>query len=183
MLAARMSSLPGSQVSDDYAAEHSIPQYDDLPPIGPEGAYPSAAPNPLSHARSMVPTTRERNTYFLYVRTSTNNNIVTFTRPDGSPIMTVSGGQVGYKHKARGTAEAAHLCAIKAFKRIEEESTQKGGNMTLEIFFHGFARGRDAVHKALLAAETAHIRALITRVTDRTPIKIGGTRSKKARRT
>ncbi|EKM59467.1 uncharacterized protein PHACADRAFT_249982 [Phanerochaete carnosa HHB-10118-sp] len=178
-----MSSLPGSQSFNDYTAEQSVSELDDLPPIGPESAYPSAAPNPLSRARTAVPPTRERNTHFLYVRTTPNNNIVTFTRPDGSPLMTVSGGQVGYKHKARGTAEAAHLCAIKAFKRIEEESARNGGSMTLEVCFNGFARGRDAVQKALLATEAAHIRALVSRVTDNTNIKIGGTRSKKARRT
>lgn len=186
VLAARMASLPGGQPFEGspFGVEESIPNYEDLPPRGPESAYPPAPPNPFTQTRNLMPQPRRKDiTYSLHVHSDSNNNILTFTRPDGSPIMNVSGGQVGYKHKARGTAEAAHLCALKAFKRIEEEQARVGsGNMALDVLFNGFGRGRDAVHKALLAAEAATVREIIQRVTDITRIKIGGTRSKKARR-
>lgn len=183
VLTARMSSLPGGDTFDDSLDSPDQPtfDYDDQPPVGPESAYPHRSRNPISHR--FQPKPRETSRYSLYVHSDNNNNILTFTRPDGSPIMTVSGGQVGYKHKARGTPEAAHLCAIKIFKRIEQELEQQGtGRMVLEVLFNGFGKGRDAVNKALLAAESARVRDTVAYVTDITRIKIGGTRSKKARR-
>ncbi|KAF8204930.1 hypothetical protein BJ912DRAFT_840834 [Pholiota molesta] len=54
--------------------------------------------------------------------------------------------------------------------------------MSLELFFKGFGEGREAMKTAILGAEGEQIRPIVTRITDRTPIKIGGTRSKKTRR-
>ncbi|GJE84903.1 mitochondrial 37S ribosomal protein [Phanerochaete sordida] len=180
-LVARMASLPGGEF--DFEAEPATPEWEEQPPVGPDTAYPVSAPNPMTPIRAAVPARTRQPPYTLYVHSNMNNNILTFTRPDGSPIMNVSGGQVGYKHKARGTAEAAHLCALRAFKRILDESEQQGpGNMSLDVLFNGFGRGRDAVFRALLAAESAPVRQLVGRVGDITKIKIGGTRSKKARR-
>jgi small subunit ribosomal protein S11 len=51
-----------------------------------------------------------------------------------------------------------------------------------EVLFKGFGRGREAVYKALMTSEGDDVRPFITRVTDNTPIKIGGTRAKKTRR-
>ena len=54
--------------------------------------------------------------------------------------------------------------------------------MSIELRFDGWGRGREAVFKALMATEGDGVRQVVKRVTDITPIKIGGTRAKKARR-
>jgi len=50
------------------------------------------------------------------------------------------------------------------------------------VLFSGFGQGRDAVFKALMTSEGDDVRPYVLRVTDNTPIKIGGTRAKKTRR-
>ena len=56
------------------------------------------------------------------------------------------------------------------------------GPFSLEIIFKGFGQGREAMQKALLASEGEKVRPFVARLTDHTPVKIGGTRAKKARR-
>lgn len=192
-----MSSLPGSSLpglSDEPTMYAPAPEDDpllneleldpelDLPPRGPATAYDRPRPRSANPLR-MESTTRTPPMYMLYVRSNANNNIVTFTRPNGAPLMTVSGGQCGFKHKTRATAEAAHQCAVRAFARVREEIQNTGADkMGIEIKFNGWGRGREAVFKALMATEGEWVRPVVKRVTDVTPIKIGGTRAKKARR-
>ncbi|KIP07716.1 hypothetical protein PHLGIDRAFT_19117 [Phlebiopsis gigantea 11061_1 CR5-6] len=187
------SALPGSGEKTGVAYEEEQPadsmdflsELDDVPPRAPESAYPSSyATNPVSATKDMMPVPRTREAYSLYVSSTNNNNILTFTRPDGGPICTVSSGMVGFKNKNRANPEAAHAAAMRIFARIAQEAEVKGrGNMVLEVKFRGFAKGREAVYKALLGAEGDSVRPLVNRLTDMTPIKIGGTRAKKARRT
>ena len=68
------------------------------------------------------------------------------------------------------------------FQKIEDYMRVTEHAFNLELLFKGFGQGRDALQKALLTVEGENIRNLIIRLTDRTPIKIGGTRAKKARR-
>jgi small subunit ribosomal protein S11 len=68
------------------------------------------------------------------------------------------------------------------FQKIEDYMRVTEPAFNLELLFKGFGQGRDALQKALLTVEGENIRNLIIRLTDRTPIKIGGTRAKKARR-
>jgi len=79
------------------------------------------------------------------------------------------------------------------FKKLEEYADrleegkklaiwEKRGRIEVELFFKGFGQGRDALHKALLTSEGEKVRPLVITVTDRTAIKIGGTRAPKRRR-
>lgn len=55
--------------------------------------------------------------------------------------------------------------------------------MYVRVAFKGLVgQGRDAVSSAIAGPEGAELRNIITRVEDRTPIKIGGTRARKPRR-
>ncbi len=54
--------------------------------------------------------------------------------------------------------------------------------MSLDVHFSGFGKGREAFLQAMISSEGDGVRSLVHQVWDRTPIKIGGTRSKKARR-
>jgi len=91
-----------------------------------------------------------------------------------------SGGCCGFKHSRRGEYEAGYQCAVRIFKKIDERLSVEP--FLLELIYKGFGLGRQALDSALLTTEGQNIRPLLVRLTDRTPLKIGGTRAKKARR-
>lgn len=114
----------------------------------------------------------------------------------GHPIKggSWSGGSCGFKGVNRSGYEAGYQCAVRAFARVQQlahESAEKmglggvgasAGGARFEVLFKGFGRGREAVIKALMTSEGDDVRPYVTRVTDNTPIKIGGTRARKTRR-
>ncbi|KAJ4492923.1 hypothetical protein C8J55DRAFT_218560 [Lentinula edodes] len=119
--------------------------------------------------------------YKLHCFSSRNNTITTFTDPGGNPIAWYSGGSCGFKRGQRASYEAGYQCAVRIFKIIENTAAAKG-MVRIALFFNGFGQGRDAMQKALMTSEGGNVKALVEVVGDRTPIKIGGTRSKKMRR-
>ncbi|KAL6298745.1 hypothetical protein BKA93DRAFT_743538 [Sparassis latifolia] len=138
--------------------------------------------NPIRHSRAEFITedlTKEKPKYGVYVQSTPNNTIVTLTRPNGNPILTLSGGKVGYKGANKATFEASSKCAMGVFEALAKE--QEKEDLRWELFVSGFGSGRDAFHKALMAADPT-IKAALRRITDRTPIKIGGTRAQKMKR-
>ncbi|KAI0742129.1 hypothetical protein BC629DRAFT_1563925 [Irpex lacteus] len=120
--------------------------------------------------------------YRMYVKATRNNIIITFTRPNGDPLRTHTGGTCGFKHVNRSTHEAAHQATIRMFKTIQEGILPKEPKMQLHVLLSGFGKGRDAVKQAFLGTEGEVVRPLVVKITDKTPIKIGGNRAKKARR-
>ncbi|KAL0580754.1 hypothetical protein V5O48_001219 [Marasmius crinis-equi] len=148
------------------------------PPVG--GVFPKGRSPPPKNDSSPA-SAYKRPRYRLHCHSTRNNTITNFTAPDGATIAQFSGGSVGFKRGQRSGYEAGYQCAVRAFEKILQIEA-KSGPLYLELFFKGFGQGRDALQKALLAAEGDPIRKLVISVTDRTPIKIGGTRSKKARR-
>lgn len=118
--------------------------------------------------------------YRLHCKSTNNNTIITFTSPIGQTIGWQSGGRCEFKGANRASYEAGYQSAVRIFDVIEELASKK--DFRIALFLKGFGQGRDALKTALLAAEGQNIRPLISSVTDRTPIKIGGTRSKKMRR-
>lgn len=126
-------------------------------------------------------------THTLTVTSTRNNTLLTFADRVGPCFPTISGGtDVTFKNSQRSSYEAAHQAALKTFERIREyEAYYRNGGKRVDIrvAFSGLAgQGREAVAAALSGPEGDGIRELIVRVEDRTPIKIGGTRARKARR-
>ncbi|KAG5343024.1 hypothetical protein C0989_000014 [Termitomyces sp. Mn162] len=158
------------------AIEHS------KPPVGtqyPAPKHPSPKLNPLdmdivASFATKVPR------YSLYCQSTRNNTITTLMTDDFHPVAAFSGGSCGFKKVNRSSYEAGYQCAVRIFKRIAE--LKEHTHFEIDLYFKGFGQGRDAMHKALLTSEGDNVRKLVRSVTDRTPIKIGGTRSKKARR-
>jgi small subunit ribosomal protein S11 len=156
------------------------------PPVAPETSYSGTAPptvrvmdpnNPLragSNSRRLL----ESRKYQLYVQSTRNNTITTFTDEKDNPVAWFSGGSCGFKKVNRASYEAGCQCAMRIFNRIMEER-RTVGPMSLEFFFKGFGQGRDALQKAMLGTDGEELRPLISRVTDRTPLKIGGTRRRR----
>lgn len=118
--------------------------------------------------------------YRLHCQATKNNTITSFTDQDGKVINWYSGGRCGFKKGQRSSYEAGYQCAVRIFKDIEHILQEK--TLTIDLFLKGFGQGREAMQKALLAAEGESIRRYVRSVTDRTRIKVGGTRAKKARR-
>ncbi|BGP46174.1 hypothetical protein JCM10450v2_002014 [Rhodotorula kratochvilovae] len=140
--------------------------------------------------------------YKLHVYSTRNNTILTLTTSPSAdpspsdpqlPVAWVSAGNAGYKGAARGTYDAAVEVTLRMFKKIQdlvEPPVLAGGQRSkaagpppteLEIVWKGFGQGRDAVFRTLMGAEGDDVRRLVKRVTDATPLKVGGTRAKKRR--
>ena len=118
--------------------------------------------------------------YRLHCKSTNNNTIVTFTNTSGQTIAWQSGGRCEFKGANRASFEAGYQSAVRVFQVIERLADEK--DFKVALFLKGFGQGREALKTALLAVEGQNIRSLVCSVTDRTPIKIGGTRSKKTRR-
>jgi len=132
--------------------------------------------------------------YTIHVSCTPNNTHIVMSDSAGHPIKSGcwSGGSCGFKGVNRSGYEAGYQCAVRAFARVKEiareSSAEMGGvgmgagTARFEVLFKGFGRGREAVYKAFMTSGGDDVRPFITRVTDNTPIKIGGTRAKKVRR-
>jgi len=142
--------------------------------------------NPLRLNLSQHSTTQN---YHMNVSCTPNNTHIVMSDSSGHPIKSGSwsGGSCGFKGVNRSGYEAGYQCAVRAFARVKQlsrESAEMGGAgvARFEVLFKGFGRGREAVFKALMTSEGDDVRPFIARVTDNTPIKIGGTRARKMRR-
>ncbi|KAG2225695.1 hypothetical protein INT45_012167 [Circinella minor] len=111
----------------------------------------------------------------LHINSSPNNTILTLTRPNGSPLITTSGGSAGFKKAARSGYEAAHQAAIQLLEKKQAKNLQVNN---IHVILKGFGAGREAAFKALISGDKWNVK----RLTDATPVPFGGCRPKKARR-
>ncbi|KZO96290.1 translational machinery component [Calocera viscosa TUFC12733] len=100
--------------------------------------------------------------------------------PQARVIVTHSGGTVGFRRAQRETFEAAYQVMLRIFQTIKPIA--ESADIRLEIKLAGFGAGREAVMKAFMGVEGEEARKCVTRITDSTPIKIGGVRAKKLRK-
>ncbi|KAM0792465.1 hypothetical protein ACM66B_005140 [Microbotryomycetes sp. NB124-2] len=148
---------------------------------------------------------RRKSFYKLHVYSTRNNTILTLTHTPGAEsfdhnptdphhvVAWVSGGSAGFKGASRATYDAAVEASIRMFRKIQNlvnPPVGPGGQRQkvvwspptdLEIVWKGFGQGRDAVYRTLMGGQGEAVQRLVTRVTDATPLKIGGTRPKKKR--
>lgn len=137
----------------------------------------------VSVAPAEAPTPRERlGPHRLHVQATRNNTIVTFTMPTGEPLSRASGGSVGFRKSQRSGYEAGYRAAVRVFKDVQAHKKQWNVR-TVEMLWNGFGQGREAVFRALQANEGETVRGMVRSMTDKTPLKIGGVRPKKRRRT
>jgi small subunit ribosomal protein S11 len=150
------------------------------PRAGADGYPPPGTPVDPFNQKSISSFLGPLPKYRLHCKSTRNNTITTFTNEKGETRAWFSGGSCGFKKVNRSSYEAGYQCAVRIFKRIEEiHATQP---LQVDLFFKGFGQGRDALHRALMTTEGEKVRPLVSSITDRTAIKIGGTRAKKARR-
>lgn len=99
----------------------------------------------------------------------------------GGAILSMSAGQLGFRHSGRKHYDSAFQLASYVFARMAEAGVSQDVQ-DLELYLRGFGAGREAVTKALLGAEGKLLRGKVRKVADTTRLKFGGTRSPKPRR-
>lgn len=111
----------------------------------------------------------------------------------GQTVARTSCGQLGFRKAQRSTFEAATKTALRMFDMIDgleegrDRKRKDGSRVTdpkvtgIELIFKGYGQGRDAIVAALQTDRGKRVGALVRRVTDATPIKVGGTRPRKRR--
>ena len=127
-----------------------------------------------------------RASYQLSVHSSQNNSIFTLTNPELKVIFRTSPGIHGYKKFNRSTYEASHTCATAVVRRMEEEKDRLQGEgrdpPRVALMFNGFGQGREAMTTVLQSGDGRTVRNMVWMITDKTPIKVGGVRPRKAKR-
>ncbi|KAH9978003.1 hypothetical protein BGW80DRAFT_788094 [Lactifluus volemus] len=157
---------------------------DDGPPTSTVYSRPIPSTNPLRHSLTLSKQI-ETFPYLIHVTCTRNNTHILIHNEHGQPLRNArwTGGSCGFKGVHRSGYEAGYQCAVRAFARVRQLAQEgEAPGARFEVRFSGFGQGREAVVKALMTSEGDEVRPFVSRVTDCTPIKIGGTRAKKTRR-
>ena len=119
--------------------------------------------------------------HHFHIYATRHNTHITVTRPDRSPMISVSAGNIGFRKAGRKHYDSAFQLASYVLGRMKE-SGMNAEIKRMEVILRGFGAGREAVTKALLGSEGRFVRGKVVKVADATRLKFGGTRSKKPRR-
>ena len=177
---------PTPSAAESQTWEAPPPVEEDLPPAAPPDSFPRnpAPENPLTAAkqdRSVSAKGFVKPVYAVSVKASRNNTIITFARPpNGEQLLTLTGGKLGFKKSNRNGYEAGYQCAVGIIAAMEAELERR--DFDWHLYLNGFGQGRDAMLTALTTAVGAKVKGKLKRITDKTPLKIGGTRGQKTRR-
>jgi small subunit ribosomal protein S11 len=159
-------------------------EVDDGPPTSNVYSRPRPTTNPLRRTLTLSKHI-ETFPYQIHVTCTRNNTHILIHNERGQPLRNArwTGGSCGFKGVHRSGYEAGYQCAVRAFARVRQLAREgEAPGARFEVRFSGFGQGREAVVKALMTSEGDDVRPFVSRVTDCTPIKIGGTRAKKTRR-
>lgn len=135
-----------------------------------EGAAetPTTAPAVVKRKKSKIKVTRGR----IYVQSTYNNTIITFTDMNGNVIGWGSAGRTGFKGSKKSTPYAAQKTMEETISRVKDTGLQE-----VDVFVKGIGTGRESAVRALQGSGFT-----ILSIKDQTPIPHGGVRPKKARR-
>lgn len=119
--------------------------------------------------------------HHIHIYAHKHNTHITLTKPNHDALISVSCGNIKFKKAQRGSYDAAYQLGAFVMSRIKDKGWLRDIK-DIELVYRGFGAGREAVTKAILGSEGKHIRPLITKLSDSTRLKFGGTRSRKPRR-
>ncbi|KAK4180167.1 hypothetical protein QBC36DRAFT_44261 [Triangularia setosa] len=123
----------------------------------------------------------EQEPYHFHIYSHKHNTHVTVTKPNRDALISLSCGNLGFKHAGRKHYDSAYQLGAYVIDKMNQKGLTKKINK-LEVILRGFGAGREAVVKVLMGNEGKALRDKIVKVSDSTRIKFGGTRSKKPRR-
>lgn len=125
-----------------------------------------AKPRTRRRAKKLIPRGK------VFIQSTFNNTIITFTSPEGDVIAWASSGSSGFKGSRKGTPFAAQIAAQDAVKKAMEHGIRQ-----VEVFVKGPGSGREA---ALRSFQGTGLN--ISSIKDITPIPHNGCRPPKRRR-
>lgn len=178
----QLASKGGFQTSRNAPSGGKKPgAWDDLTNLFKPLQFESRALRPLKQQSA----TKEP--YHLNVYAHKHNIHITWTKPNREPIISKSAGNLNFKKAHRGKYDAAYQLTTFMMTKMQEKGLTDmmgrfGDSNGIELIFRGFGPGREAFTKALMSPEGRVLREHISRVTDATRLKFGGTRSRNVRR-
>lgn len=119
--------------------------------------------------------------YHFHIYSHKHNTHITLTKPNRDALLSLSCGNLGFKKSGRKHYDSAYQLGAYVIDKMHQKGYANKINK-LEVVLRGFGPGREAVVKVLMGNEGKLLRPKITRVSDSTRLKFGGTRSKKIRR-
>lgn len=108
----------------------------------------------------------------IFIQSTYNNTIISFTDINGNVIGWGSAGRTGFKGSKKSTPYAAQKTMEDTISRIKDVGLNE-----VDVFVTGIGTGRESAVRALQGAGFN-----ILSIKDMTPIPHGGVRPKKARR-
>ena len=117
--------------------------------------------------------------YYMNCLCSRNNTHITLSNSQRRVVLTVSGGNVGFKKSKRATYEAAYEMCTRVFKHMTQSNITPSH---LNLTFKDFGQGREAIFQCFLGVDGAPYRAKVRVVRDATKLKFGGVRAPTKRR-
>lgn len=126
----------------------------------------------IASAKSKKTVKRQVATGRVYVKSTYNNTVVTFTDATGNTLTQCSAGQVGFRGPKKSTPYAAGIIIAKAAERLRPYGLRE-----VSVFVRGIGGGREAAIRALNANGIN-----VLSIKDVTPIPHNGCRPRKARR-
>lgn len=108
----------------------------------------------------------------VYIKSTYNNTIITFTDLNGNTIAWGSAGHLGFKGPKKATPYAATIITKNTLEKVKDS-----GLSEVDIYVKGIGGGREAAIRAISSSGIA-IRA----IRDVTPIPHNGCRAPKPRR-
>lgn len=118
----------------------------------------------------------EKNSHLSY-----NEKVLYYLELPHQLKLHVSAGQLGFRKAQRAEYEAGYQVSARMFKLIEEKNIMGPGDK-IELVMKDFGKGREAFVNALQGKEGSKVRPHVTRISDNTTLKFGGSRSKHLRR-
>ncbi|KAH6853380.1 hypothetical protein B0I37DRAFT_359142 [Chaetomium sp. MPI-CAGE-AT-0009] len=119
--------------------------------------------------------------YHFHIYSHKHNTHITLTKPNRDALLSLSCGNLGFKKSGRKHYDSAYQLGAYVIDKMHQKGLASKINK-MEVVLRGFGPGREAVVKVLMGNEGKLLRPKITRVSDSTRLKFGGTRSKKKRR-
>ncbi|KJV77609.1 30S ribosomal protein S11 [Orientia tsutsugamushi] len=108
----------------------------------------------------------------VYIKSTFNNTIVTFTDMQGNAIAALSAGAIGFKGAKKATPYAAQVIVEKV-----SEVAKEHGIKTLSIRIQGAGSQRESALRAIFNQNF-----IVTSITDTSPVAHNGCRPPKKRR-
>lgn len=119
--------------------------------------------------------------FHFHIYSHKHNTHVTVTKPNRDAIVSLSCGNLGFRKSQRKHYDSAYQLGAYVIDKLQQQGWHNKIG-ALEVVLRGFGPGREAITKVILGNEGRLLRSKISKVSDSTRLKFGGTRSKKPRR-